>query len=77
MMLLLCYAFPIITERCVASMYKQYTLTRKRNMLSLYRCSGCGRDVLQMITLQVASSYNDKGTFTRQGVAARQAMPTK
>ena len=54
-------------------MYKQYTLTRKRNMLSLYRCSGCGRDVLQMITLQVASSYNDKGTFTRQGVAARQA----
>ena len=59
-MLLLCYAFPIITERRVALMYKQYTLTRKGNMLSLYRCSGCGRDVLQIIPLQAASGYNDR-----------------
>ena len=41
-------------------MYRQYTLTRKRNMLSLYRCSGCGRDVLQIIPLQAASGYNDR-----------------
>lgn len=52
-------------------MYRQYTLTRKGNMLSLYSCSGCGRDVLQIIPLQVASGYNDKGTFIRQGVKAR------
>ena len=54
MMLLLCH------ERRVASMYRQYTLIRKGNILSLYRCSGCGRDVLQMLPLQVASGYNDK-----------------
>lgn len=54
-------------------MYRQYTLTRKRNMLALYRCSGCGRDVLQIIPLQAASGYNDRGTFTKRGVAARQA----
>lgn len=54
-------------------MYKQYTLTWKGNMLSLYRCSGCGRDVLQIIPLQAASGYNDRGTFTKRGVAARQA----
>ena len=53
-------------------MYRQYTLIRKGNILSLYRCSGCGRDVLQMLPLQVASGYNDKGTFTKCSVAARQ-----
>ncbi|MGN0745467.1 MAG: hypothetical protein ACI4ML_02195 [Aristaeellaceae bacterium] len=53
-------------------MYRQYTLTRTRNMLSLYRCSACGRDVLQMIPLQVASGCNDRGAFTRQGVKDRQ-----
>lgn len=54
-------------------MHRQYTIKRQKPLVAFYRCSHCDKHVMQLVTLNVSTVYNDKGTFTRSGVEKRAA----